>query len=390
MKQRIFAPPSKQLCAGVALGCLLMASLSRAGLAAEPPGYTIPLIDIAQETPRQVVVDREAGQYLGHPTTVLLEDGQTILCVYPRGHGKGAIHLKRSLDGGLSWSERLPVPENWATSLETPSIHRVVDAAGKKRLIVWSGLFPARLAVSENDGVTWSPIEPAGDWGGIVVMGSLEAVRNRPGHYLAWFHDDGRFIRRDSKPENPVVFRLYQVESTDGGLTWSQPRELHAASDVHLCEPGVVRSPDGQQLAMLLRENSRRRNSYVMFSHDEGRTWTTPRELPAALTGDRHAGRYAPDGRLFLSFRDTTRQSRTQGDWVGWVGRYDDLVAGREGQYRVRLMNNHHQWDCAYPGVELLPDGTFVATTYGHWDQGQPPYVVSVRFTLAELDARLP
>ncbi|MDG2102340.1 MAG: hypothetical protein P8J91_01220, partial [Pirellulaceae bacterium] len=39
----------------------------------------------------QVVVDREAGQYLGHPTTVLLEDGQTMLCVYPKGHGKGGI-----------------------------------------------------------------------------------------------------------------------------------------------------------------------------------------------------------------------------------------------------------------------------------------------------------
>jgi hypothetical protein len=390
MKQRIAVLPSKLRSAWIALVCLVMASLSRPGLSAEPPGYTIALVDIARETTRQVVVDREPGQYLGHPTTVLLEDGRTILCVYPRGHGKGAIHLKRSLDGGLSWSERLPVPENWATSLETPSIHRVVDAAGKKRLIVWSGLFPARLAVSEDDGATWSPLEPAGDWGGIVVMGSLEAVRGRPGHYLAWFHDDGRFIRRDSKPENPVVFRLYQVESNDGGLTWSQPRELHAASDVHLCEPGVVRSPDGQQLAMLLRENSRRWNSCVMFSNDEGRTWTTPRELPAALTGDRHAGRYAPDGRLFLSFRDTTRQSQTQGDWVGWVGRYDDIVAGREGQYRVRLMNNHHRWDCAYPGVEILPDGTLVVTTYGHWDQGEPPYVVSVRFTLAELDARLP
>ena len=57
------------------------------------------------------------------------------------------------------------------------------------------------------------------------------------------------------------------------------------------------------------------------------------------------------------------------------------------GAYRVRLMDNHHRGDCAYPGVELLPDGTFVATTYGHWTEGEQPYVVSVRFTLAELDA---
>jgi hypothetical protein len=34
----------------------------------------------------------------------------------------------------------------------------------------------------------------------------------------------------------------------------------------------------------------------------------------------------------------------------------------------------------------VLPDGTIVTTTYGHWTRGEPPYVVSVRLTLAELD----
>ena len=357
--------------------------------AARPPrGYTIPLIDLAGETSRQVIVDREPGQYLGHPSTVLLEDGRTILCVYPKGHGKGPIVLKRSSDGGRTWSERLPVPENWATSLETPTIHRVVDAAGRRRLIVWSGLYPARLAVSEDDGVTWTPLRPVGDWGGIVVMGSVVPRRTGPGHYLAMFHDDGRFFTRDGRPANPVVFHLYQTHSTDGGLTWSTPREIWQGREVHLCEPGVVRSPDGRQLAALLRENRRVRNAHVIFSQDEGRTWSAPRELPGALTGDRHTARYAPDGRLFISFRDTALESPTQGDWVAWVGRYEDLVAGREGQYRVRLGDNHHAWDCAYPGVEVLPDGTLVAVTYGHWTPGEPPYLVCVRLRLEELDAR--
>jgi len=140
-------------------------------------------------------------------------------------------------------------------------------------------------------------------------------------------------------------------------------------------------------MAVLLRENSRQRNSYVIFSDDEGQTWTAPRELPAALTGDRHTGVYAPDGRLFISFRDTTRQSPTRGDWVAWVGKYEDIVKGNQGQYRVRLMDNHKKYDCAYPGVLILPDGTIVTTTYGHWTPGAAPYVVSVRLKLTELDA---
>jgi hypothetical protein len=49
-------------------------------------------------------------------------------------------------------------------------------------------------------------------------------------------------------------------------------------------------------------------------------------------------------------------------------------------------MNNHKGGDCAYPGVEMLPDGTFVTTTYGHWTPGESPYVVSVRLKLSELD----
>ncbi len=54
-----------------------------------PRGYTIPLLDLAAQHHRQVIVDREPGQYLGHPTTVLLEDGATIITVYPKGHGRG-------------------------------------------------------------------------------------------------------------------------------------------------------------------------------------------------------------------------------------------------------------------------------------------------------------
>jgi len=103
-------------------------------------GYSIPLVDLASETHRQVIVDREPGQYLGHPTTLLLENGRTMLIVYPKSHGRGAIVYKRSNDGGLTWSDRLPTPKSWETSLEVPTLHRVVDAAGKKRIIMFSGL----------------------------------------------------------------------------------------------------------------------------------------------------------------------------------------------------------------------------------------------------------
>lgn len=369
------------------------------------PGYTIPIVDISGETDRQIIVDREPGQYLGHPTTVLLEDGRTMLIVYPKGHGRGAIVYKRSTDGGLTWSERLPTPASWATSLEVPTLHRVVDAAGKKRIIMFSGLYPIRMAVTEDDGASWSELQPIGGFGGVVTMATVLELKSGPGHYLAFFHDDGRFIRggnetrsaiksphseHTSPAAKPWRFFVYTTLSQDGGLTWSVPVPIAMLPNASLCEPGVVRSPDGKQIAVLLRENSRKYNSFVIFSNDEGLSWSEPRELPAALTGDRHVARYAPDGRLFISFRDTTHVSPTKGDWVGWVGTYQDIVNGDEGQYRVRIMDNTKGADCTYPGVELLPDGTFVTTTYGHWIEGEMPYIVSVRFKLEELDQKLP
>ena len=346
-------------------------------------------LDLDAQSERQTVVDKEEGQYLGHPTTCLLDDGKTMLCVYPKGHGRGAIVYKRSNDGGLTWSDRLPTPANWATSKEVPTLHRVVDSEGKKRIIMWSGLYPARLAVTEDDGANWSELKPVGDWGGIVVMGTVIELNTGDGHYMAFFHDDGRFFNKEPKNKGPRTMTLYTTTSKDGGLTWSYPKTVFASPDIHLCEPGALRSPDGKQIAVLLRENARRKNSHIIFSNDEGETWTEPREVSNDLNGDRHTAKYGPDGRLFISFRSRSPKStkaKFEGDWVAWVGTYEDLVENRPGQYHVRIKDNQNAWDCAYPGVELLPDGTFVTTTYGHWDKGAKPYIISVRLKLDELD----
>jgi hypothetical protein len=317
-------------------------------------------------------------------TTTLLGDRRTMIAVYPKGHGKGAIVMKRSTDAGRTWSERLPVPDNWSTSQEVPTIHRVPDPVrGGHRLLLFSGLYPARLASSDDDGATWTPLAPLGDWGGIVVMGSVVPMRD--GSLLAFFHDDGRFYANAGKSTG--TFTLYQVRSRDGGRTWDTPRAIWSGSATHLCEPGAVRSPDGRSLALLLRENRRTAESHVMVTNDEATTWSEPRALPRELTGDRHTAQYAPDGRLVVTFRDMAANSATAGDWVAWVGRFDDIVNGTPGQYRVRLGDNTDKWDSSYPGLEVLRDGTFVGTTYGYWTAGAPPYIVSTRFRLKELDA---
>ena len=209
-------------------------------------------IDLDGDASRQVTVRQEPRRYLGHPTTLLLPDGATMLCVHPEGHGRGPIVLQRSEDAGQTWSEPLAVPESWATSKETPTIHRLIDpAGGAARLVLFSGLFPIRSSVSEDDGATWSELAPIGPadapFGGIVAMSSV--VRLAGGDYAAFFHDDGRFFRNGKKR---AAFAVYQTRSSDGGMTWGAPTTIWSGSDLHLCEPGVIRSPDGGRLAMLL------------------------------------------------------------------------------------------------------------------------------------------
>jgi N-acetylneuraminic acid mutarotase len=379
-EEAAMSQPSLPIVAGLTiLAAGLFAPVS--GRAADPATkspFAVEQVDLSDMPELQTVVDREAGQYLGHPTTVLLEDGRTMIIVYPKGHGRGEIVMKRSTDGGRTWSERLPTPASWATSQEVPTIYRTIDQRGKKRLILFSGLYPIRRAVSEDDGATWSELEPIGDYGGIVACASCERLKN--GDYLALFHDDGRFLRKQKPPKGTKPrFIVYKILSSDGGLTWSEPEAIAEHTEAHLCEPGLVRSPDGKELAVLLRENSRKFRSFVIFSRNEGKTWTEPRELPAELTGDRHTAKYVAGKNLFISFRDNLKGSPTYGDWVAWLGTYEDIVQGKPGLARFRLMDNTKGADCAYPAVDVLPDGSILTTTYGHWTKDEMPYIVSVR-----------
>jgi hypothetical protein len=124
-----------------------------------------------------------------------------------------------------------------------------------------------------------------------------------------------------------------------------------------------------------------------MMSEDEGRTWSKAKALPTSLHGDRHIAKYLPDGRLVICFRDTGRGSPTRNHFLAWVGRYEDIVAGRQGEYRVKLLHSYKGGDCGYPGVEILPDGTVVAITYIKYREGpEKNSVVSTRFHPKQLD----
>jgi len=345
------------------------------------------MIDLSEETCRHVIVaPGTKTEYRGQVNTALMGDGKTIFAAWSIGHGGACGPLKKSSDGGLTWSDMLPTPDNWTTVRSCPCIFRLIVPDGAERLIVFAGRPELCQSVSLDNGETWTPMERNGLYkpGGNTTVVPIEGGRK---HLLLAQRGPDTGPRTAQSPST-----IWQALSSDGGLTWHDYREVCAVAGADPCEPELVRSPDGGQLLCLMRENSRRLNSLRMVSNDEGQTWSEAAELPESLTGDRHMSCYAPDGRLVVVFRDMAEGSSTKGSFVGWVGAYDDVVRNRAGQYRIKLLHQYGEsrCDCGYSGLECLPDGTMVATTYVKYRPGcEKNSIVSVRFKLEEIDARL-
>jgi len=347
----------------------------------------LPIVDISGQKDRHTIIAAGTAEvYQGHPTTTLLADGKTIFCVWCINHGGAAGPMARSDDGGKTWTRiDETLPEGFKTHQNCPSIYRMTDSAGKERLWVFSAAKGNRKGpgmpsiMSEDAGKTWKEMPPLGF---PCVMTFSSIVRLKDGRYLGLYH-------KGPGGADKAPLEVLQTITADGGFTWSEPKVVASVAGKNPCEPFVFRSPDGAELCCLMRENTHKERSLVMFSRDEGQTWSTPANTSWGLTGDRHAGVFTKDGRMVIAFRDQALNSPTKGHFVAWVGTYDDIKNSKPGQYRVKLLHNHAErvGDCGYPGVELLPDGTIVATTYVKYAPGKEKHsVVSVRFDLKATD----
>ncbi|MDD2600079.1 MAG: sialidase family protein [Kiritimatiellae bacterium] len=344
-----------------------------------------PFVDLSGDTSRQVVIAAGTEDvYQGHPTTTKLED-DTILAVWCVNHGGHAGPMAKSVDGGRSW-QRLDelMPKAYWSHWNCPSIYRIKDPAERERIWVFSAT--ARKGanssmpsiMSEDNGQSWKEMVPLGEKF-VCVMTFSSMTRLKDGSYLGLYH-------RGAQGADRAPLEVLQSITKDGGFTWSEPRVVCKVEGKNPCEPYVFRSPDGKELCCVMRENTHKGCSLMMFSQDEGQTWSPAVDTAWSLTGDRHQGLYLPDGRLVIVFRDTAPNSPTIGHFVAWLGQYEDIKARQEGECRAKLLHNFAGWDCGYPGIELMRDGTIVATTYiKYWDDKRKHSVVSVRFKVTDL-----
>ena len=367
-------------------------SVPEAGLQAD-------CIDLSGKTANQcVIASGTKTVYEGHPTTVATKDGR-VIAVWCSPHGGACGHAAETKDGGRTW-ERIDgrFPAAYRRHVNCPSAYRLDGPDGKSRLFVFSQLklpegvdtadhgirfkylkdaMPA--VVSEDEGLTWRELPPLGEKFSC-VMAFASVVRLKDGAYLGMFHSGA-----GGRDKPPLVVK--QAITRDGGFTWSDPRVVCEFTGKNPCEPCVFRSPDGKELCCLMRENTHTGRSLMMFSRDEGVSWTKAVDTSEGLTGDRHEIVQLADGRLCCAFRDMAPDSPWRGSFVAWTGSYDSLRRGcDDGAVRFKLL---HQYpgggtltprDCGYCGLTALPGGDVLAVTYVHYrDDDNMNSVVAVR-----------
>ena len=175
----------------------------------------------------------------------------------------------RSTDGGVTWSSRYAVPCN--------SPHGPVNLAEGRLLYLGVSMWTDQRIVgaweSLDDGVTWK---------------LLAQLPTRPGDNPDEYHElhavecgSGKLIAHIRNDNNQNQRETLQVESTDGGKTWTVPHPI----GVWGLPSHLLRLKSG---SLLMTYGYRRRpfGNQARISRDEGQSWSEPITVSNAIKSD--------------------------------------------------------------------------------------------------------
>ena len=213
--------------------------------------------------------------YNAFPGLVKLQNG-TLLVVYRKGKfhvtDRGAIVLKKSTDGGSTWSTESSVIDHPTFDLRDPNITLLSDGTLivnyfkydiSARSTIRNGL---NVIHSTDDGETWDkPIEVGT---GLFVATSAPILELPDGDLLLAYygnHEGGRY---------PSAF---VIRSADGGRSWSNKTTIGNGIEDNkpYQEPNLLLLKTGGVLATI-RSDGFFPNIHTSISNDLGKTWAQP------------------------------------------------------------------------------------------------------------------
>jgi len=163
-----------------------------------------------------------------------------------------ALHV--TLDGGGSWEERaIPFPggEELPARCFAPDVVFDVDGTMYLSFVTLKGEGNSPNAVwttaSTDGGRTMTT--PTRALGPLAFQVRLLADANRPGNlHLTWLQADAVAFVAFPNPANPVR----SMRSTDGGITWSEPRDVSSSKRRRVVAPSPAQGRDNELFVLFL------------------------------------------------------------------------------------------------------------------------------------------
>ena len=223
----------------------------------------------------------------------------------------GRVECKLSTDGGRTWGAESIIKESYEPHLYEGGGRRMGSPSLLKldsgQLLLFHDVMNSEddhrnfLSRSYDGGLTWSESVPIIGRLGYYVINNDRAVRLSSGRILVPAADHGMpFGRRG------VSFGLY---SDDDGRTWTRgSSNVVVDGDAGAQEPGVVELRDGRVL-MYVRTSLGQ--PYKCYSEDGGDTWSAPGPMSVVSPTSPQAIRRIPStGDLLMVWNNSPGQAR--------------------------------------------------------------------------------
>lgn len=206
-----------------------------------------------------------------HASNLLVLENGDLLCTWFAGSREGkadiSVLLSRLKAGEVEWGTPVVLSEDAERSEQNPILYKNAD--GKLWLLytaqigIHQDTAIVRYRVSEDDGLSWGPVDTLFDAQGIFVRNppliSKQGEVLLPAYYC--LKSDTGFLGDDHS-----VMKI----SRDHGATWTEYPIPKSEGLVHM---SLVETEDG--LAGFFRSR-KADNIYVTRSVDGGKTWSTP------------------------------------------------------------------------------------------------------------------
>ena len=275
----------------------------------------------------QFVVSRSDSVYECFPD-IARTTGGVLVCIYREcmGHGPfpfSRLVVRRSLDGGMNWTERKVLIECVARS-ETVDAHR-------------SYLEPDAIAGYEE-----SRARLKEDWQAKAALNCPRIICLRDGTLLLFgdFH-----LFEGGNKASRVLALLWR--SNDSGATWEPPEQLNVPEAGF--EPAPTELRDGR---LLLGQDIPNKGPAVCYSEDQGKFWSDLTFLPR--TEEDYIEEVScvelDDGTIVGFGRNTARETRhvpstaikviSHDGGITWSGPFQTWLMGCEGRPKAGLLSS--------------------------------------------------